>query len=147
MKCAHLQEAESSSAGLTTRLVNTRTAHWTTPLPGPCTRLTDAELAANGVVQCRPWKNSMIYRSDLQKEAIRWCPCTPPAKLEMFSKKSSASTATGKGIAGLKKKMKNYDDDDDDDTKIVKSRMSEFSCRRLKVRMRSLGTWIGRYGT
>ena len=58
----------------------------------------------------------------------------------MFSKKSSASTVTGKGIAGLKKKMKNYDDDDDDDTKIVKSRMSEFSCRRLKVRMRSLGT-------
>ena len=45
-------------------------------------------------------------------------------------------------IAGLKKKMKN----DDDDTKIVKSRMSEFSCGRLMVHMRFLGTCIGRYG-
>ena len=42
-----------------------------------------------------------------------------------------------------KKKMKN---NYDDDAKIVKSRMSEFSRRRLKVRMRSWGTYIGRYG-
>ena len=33
-----------------------------------------------------------------------------------------------------------------DDTTIVKSRMSEFSRGRLKVRMRSWGTCIGRYG-
>ena len=33
-----------------------------------------------------------------------------------------------------------------DDTKIVKSRMSEVSRGELKVRMRSLGTCIGRYG-
>ena len=50
MKCAHLQEAESSSAGLTTRLVNTRTAHWTTPLPGPCAWLTDAPRVCTSVL-------------------------------------------------------------------------------------------------
>ena len=101
MKCAHLQEAESSSAGLTTRLVNTRTAHWTTPLPSPCAWLTDAELAANGVVQCRPWKSSMIYRSDLRQETLM-----SVHTLEKFSAKISASTGTGKEIAGLKKKKK-----------------------------------------
>ena len=60
--------------------------------------LTDAELAANGVVQCRPCKSL----------TIAWCPCTPPANLETFSEKISASTGSGKEIASLKKKkMKN----------------------------------------
>ena len=40
------------------------------------------------------------------------------------------------------KKMKN-----NDDMKIVKSRMSEVSRGELKVRMRSLGTCVGRYGS
>ena len=57
-------------------------------------------------------------------------------------KKISASTGSGKEIAGLKKKKNNYDDD----TKIVKSSMSEVSRGELKGRMRSLGTCIGRYG-
>ena len=42
------------------------------------------------------------------------------------------------GAIGLKKKKKNYDD--------TKSRMSKFPRGRLKVRMKSLGTCIGRYG-
>ena len=33
-----------------------------------------------------------------------------------------------------------------DDTKIVKSRMSGFSCRELQGRMELLGICIGRYG-
>ena len=47
---------------------NTRIGQRPAPLPGACARLTDAELAANGVVQCRLWKSSMIYRSDLRQE-------------------------------------------------------------------------------
>ena len=35
-------EAESSSAGLSTRLVIRSQARWTTPLPGACAQLTDA---------------------------------------------------------------------------------------------------------
>ena len=46
-----------------------------------------------------------------------------------------------KEIAGLKKK-KNYDDD----TKIVKSRLSEFSLAELKERMRFLSACIAGYG-
>ena len=38
------------------------------------------------------------------------------------------------------------EEEDYDDTKIVKSCMSEISRGRLKVRMRSLGPRIGRYG-
>ena len=55
-----------------------------------------------------------------------------------------AATCSGKEIAGLKKKEEktrnNYDD-----TKIVKSRMSDFSRGVLKVRMSYLGTCIARY--
>ena len=48
-----------------------------------------------------------------------------------------------------RKEIKEEEEDEEyyyDDTKIVKSRMREFSRGRLKVRMIYLGTHIGRYG-
>ena len=64
--------------------------------------------------------------------------CAPPANSETFCEKINASSTSGKELAGLKKKEKKMKNDVDD-TKIVKSRMSEFSRGRLKVRMRSWG--------
>ena len=58
------------------------------------------ELAGNGVVQCVPrWNGKINF--------------TPPWNLATFSEITSAATGSGKGIAGLKKKMKEYYDDDD----------------------------------
>ena len=47
--------------------------------------------------------------------------CTPPTNLETFCEKINASTASGKKLAGLKKKKKKKNFDDYDDTKIAKS--------------------------
>ena len=51
------------------------------------------------------WGRSTVVTCG-KKETIARYPCTPPAKLETFCEKSNASTASGKEIAGLKKKKK-----------------------------------------
>ena len=51
-----------------------------------------------------------------------------------------------KGDSGIEEEEEEEYYDDDGYTKFVKSRMSEFSRGRLKVRMGSFGTCIGRYG-
>ena len=66
--------------------------------------------------------------------------------METFGEKISASTGSGKEIAGLLKKKPEDEEYDDDDTKIQKSGMSEVSRGELKVHMRCFGTCIGRYG-
>ena len=109
-----LEEAESSSAGQSTRPVIR--AH----------SALDNELAANGVVQCRPWKScSMMYRSDRKKRSL-----DVRAYLRRNRRRSVKNQSEEK--AGLKEKKNNCD--------VTKSRMSEFLRGRLKVRMNSLGT-------
>ena len=40
-----------------------------------------------------------------ERKTIARCPCTPPSTVETFGEKITASTGSGKQIAGLLKKM------------------------------------------
>jgi hypothetical protein len=88
-------------------------------------------------VQCQPRKGFRIYSSHDSKETIIWWPCTPPWNLDTFSKKSALQ---------LFPVRREEEYDDDGDTSMVKSRMSDFSRRELKARVKSLGISVARYG-
>ena len=84
---------------------NAGAPHWKRPTRRM--RLTDAELAANGVVQ---WLRGRAQRSTIvtygKKQTIAWYVCTPPANLETFCAKINALSASGKELAGLKKRWR-----------------------------------------
>ena len=82
-----------------------------------------AELAANGIVQCLPWRapRSTILTCS-KRGTITWCPCRPPANLETFNENISALTDSSKEIAGLLKKKR---------TKNMMTRNRQIQCEQF----------------
>ena len=89
------------------------------PLQYTCMQMASVGVSSRGgprsTVEMYSWSKMMAR-----------CPCTPPSTVETFGEKISASTGSGKEIAGLLKKTKLMMMMNMNDTKIVKSRVSGF---------------------